>query len=647
MQVTDAPVKHVPIGYRSKVLGGWLGKNIGGTLGGPYEGLMAPLFLDYYKPVPTEVMPNDDFELQLVWLEMLNKRGVYITPSDFAYYWQNHISYYISEYFMCQRNLAYGIIPPVSGAYNNWFINGMGAAIRSEIWAMIAPGLPDIAAAYAYMDASADHNEEGVYGAMLLAAMQSEAFHEEDPRKILEAGLRYVPQSCEIRNVANMVCDEIDKGTEWRKIRHLICASYSHPCDFTYVPTNIGFIILGLLSSENYSEALCNAVNCGYDADCTGATVGATFGIIFGADQIPEKWLKPIGKAIKVSEYIPGVEYPPDVDDLTDRVAVHAARIVTEQENIREHLHKWTGLDFLGYSKPVSVIMPSPTKIKLASGHGLSIELDYLDHPTIGYDDAKRIILSFTNNGFKTESATVKIEPPLGWSISADTFQVEVAPGTSEQRTLWIQVSKDGTIESSNKVRLYVTSEADTIQAEFTILGKSCWLVTESIPMNDLGFIAPIENRGFLDPRLDNVHKQQLSSDDMRSLIPGTGSVRFVQTDIYAECDVNCRLIANSNAPISVYLNDNVIIDKRHRSAGILPSWHLQNIDIHDLPRDMGFKDISLKKGWSRIMLRLEGASYPQECWFYLLKIDSPNLNAPAWRDFGLLTEVSNTRWRS
>lgn len=37
---------------REKVLGCWMGKNIGGTLGGPFEGI--PLInLTYYDPVPT------------------------------------------------------------------------------------------------------------------------------------------------------------------------------------------------------------------------------------------------------------------------------------------------------------------------------------------------------------------------------------------------------------------------------------------------------------------------------------------------------------------------------------------------------------------------------------------------------------------
>ena len=162
--------------YMSKATGGWQGKNIGGTLGGPHEGTSSFMHLNFYFPVPTEPMANDDLDLQLVWLAMLREKGIMVTPYDFAECWKQNVTYHIAEYYMGQRNLLAGVLPPLSGAFNNWWHNGMGCTIRSEIWAMIAPGKPDIAAAYAYMDGSVDHALDGLYGEMFMAAMQSAAF---------------------------------------------------------------------------------------------------------------------------------------------------------------------------------------------------------------------------------------------------------------------------------------------------------------------------------------------------------------------------------------------------------------------------------------------------------------------------------------
>ena len=52
-----------PTDYRSKVMGCWLGKAVGGTLGMPYEGREGPFGLDFYRPVPEAMMPNDDLDL--------------------------------------------------------------------------------------------------------------------------------------------------------------------------------------------------------------------------------------------------------------------------------------------------------------------------------------------------------------------------------------------------------------------------------------------------------------------------------------------------------------------------------------------------------------------------------------------------------
>ena len=148
--------------YHAKVYGCWLGKNIGGTLGGPHEGKKDVLDLTFYDPVPDEPAFNDDLDLQLVWLATLEKKGPQVSSYDLGQAWLKHITYPFDEYGIARRNLQRGLAPPASGWFDNWFTDCMGAPIRSEIWACIAPGLPDVAARYAYQDATVDHAGEGV-----------------------------------------------------------------------------------------------------------------------------------------------------------------------------------------------------------------------------------------------------------------------------------------------------------------------------------------------------------------------------------------------------------------------------------------------------------------------------------------------------
>ena len=72
--------------------------------------------------------------------------------------------------------MRFGIAPPASGWYNNHNKDSCGCFIRSELWACLAPGQPDLAVKYAYEDAICDHADEGMYGELFCAAVQSAAF---------------------------------------------------------------------------------------------------------------------------------------------------------------------------------------------------------------------------------------------------------------------------------------------------------------------------------------------------------------------------------------------------------------------------------------------------------------------------------------
>ena len=62
--------------YRDKVLGCWTGKNIGGVFGAPFEGLRQ--FNDatfYVQDLSMGPPPNDDLDLQIVWLAAVERYG--------------------------------------------------------------------------------------------------------------------------------------------------------------------------------------------------------------------------------------------------------------------------------------------------------------------------------------------------------------------------------------------------------------------------------------------------------------------------------------------------------------------------------------------------------------------------------------------
>jgi len=288
--------------YLDKVHGCWAGKNIGGTLGAPFEGQRDIREVEFYTQALNDApAPNDDLDLQLIWLGAVESQGLEnITPRILGEYW-SHIIAPCSEYSIARFNISRGFFPPLSGACNNdTFKYSNGAWIRSEIWACFCPGAPDEAVRYAYMDACIDHCEEGIYAEMFTAALQSAAFIESDYLRLIAIALSKIPDASRVAQAVKLVVTCRAKGCSWRETREAVVAD-STDLGWFQAPGNVAFVIIGLLYGQgDFGKSICIAVNCGDDTDCTGATLGALLGILHGYRALPEKWLKPIGNSIQV-----------------------------------------------------------------------------------------------------------------------------------------------------------------------------------------------------------------------------------------------------------------------------------------------------------------------------------------------------------
>lgn len=304
--------------YRLKVRACWLGKTIGGTLGMPFEGKDGPFCLDYYQPIPSEMMPNDDLDLQVLWAYILRKMDCPKVDSRvLAEAWLRHVNFPMDEYGLAIRNLKLGLYPPASGAYDNWFMNGMGAVIRTEIWACLAAGNPSLAAAYAYQDASVDHTKEGLWAAMFFAAMEAAAFVENDLDTLVRVALQQIPTHSQLSEAVQKTLSWWQQTQDWLAVREMILQHYNHP-NFTDVTMNLCFMVLALLASGgDFGRSICIATNCGKDTDCTAASVGALMGILNPAG-ISEQWLRPIGNKLVISKEIVDIQAPKTIDEFTD-----------------------------------------------------------------------------------------------------------------------------------------------------------------------------------------------------------------------------------------------------------------------------------------------------------------------------------------
>jgi len=313
--------------FRDRVFACWLGKNIGGTLGAPHECLRHTHALTYYDPLPEKVAPNDDLDLQLIWLKLLEEEGIDPPLPKLAEYWSRHAaSYPWNEYGFFMRNYSRGLRPPVAGCFENYFVDEMGSPIRSEIWACLHPGDPDSAARMAWKDSALDHaGGEGACGEMFWAAVESAAFVASDPLALIRIGLNVIPLSSHLGRCVREAVWCWRNGLSWGRARERIASRFGHlqPCNA--VP-NAGFTIIGWLYGRDFGDRLCKAVNCGYDTDCTGATLGALLGILGGTAAIPKRWSEPVGTEIVLHKFTRNLDAPADLEELTDRTVALAEK---------------------------------------------------------------------------------------------------------------------------------------------------------------------------------------------------------------------------------------------------------------------------------------------------------------------------------
>ena len=375
----------------NKVYGCWMGKNIGGTLGGPLEGNMELMNHTFYtQDFGGNPMENDDLDLQLLNLHVIEQYGINITSRHIAAEWKSHVFFNMDEYALFLSNARRGVETPVSGHFNNEFTDCMGSPIRSEIWAVLAPGNPELAAYFAYQDAIVDHaGGEGVYGEVFFAALESMAFENDDLQAIANKALTFIPESSVTSKAIKDLMRYYKEDISWLDARQKLIDDYANP-NFCYAPLNIAFTMLGLFYGEDFSDKILKCLNCGYDTDCTAATAGSVLGILYGADAIPQKWIDPIGTSIVTCPQVNGFRIPKDIKELTERSIKAQKMLSAAYENCIDKSVFEIDLDIntVKFGVPMDCVCE----------RDLVVSLNYGDnHPAIDRFETKKLYLTVEN----------------------------------------------------------------------------------------------------------------------------------------------------------------------------------------------------------------------------------------------------------
>ncbi len=268
--------------------------------------------------------PDDDTSYQIVGLVSLEKYGPDLSCKQIGKEWcalLPEISNTLAEGLSLEL-MRKGIEPPASGEHK--IGDAIGGQMKGEIWGLVCPGRPDLAAEYARRDGVVAHRANGVYGEQFVAAMISASFKEPNVRKLIDIGLKHVPADSEYATAVRLAIDLTDRKVDRMEAMRQIVTRWPGICDPVYAEAAI--VTLALLHGDgDFAKTIRFAASCGNDTDCNTATVGALVGCILGAKRIPAEWTDPIGDTFRC--FVKGYENW-KITDLSARIVAAGKKVM-------------------------------------------------------------------------------------------------------------------------------------------------------------------------------------------------------------------------------------------------------------------------------------------------------------------------------
>ena len=596
--------------YLDKVYGCFLGKTVAGTMGAPYEGIKMPLELAFKPEMINTMLPNDDLDLQVLWLDVVKKYGTDFTSYDLQKCFCDNCDYSPGEYAVMRKNYEKGIYPPESGRFcNDFYTEGMGCPIRSEIWACLFPVQPTRAADFSARDGVLDHEGESVYAERFFAALESFAFFEEDLDCLIQSALGVVPMEAKIRT---LITDTLAWCREYDSVKAVLARilhKYGHP-DCTNLFQNIGITLTALMKgNSDLIKTSMDALNCGFDTDCTCATAGAVIGVIRGAKSLIEEY--DLGEV----KFVLGVCSPDHSDsvyDLSCEIAQLGAYlspdVIEDAPDVRFEFEKRDPLVFavtypqgpsvsFGQSVPVVLHVTNTTKseivtsltvdgwgtqtahgIGISAGASLEIPLEFsVDADARELYEKNLVHVSYTLDGteygydFGLSGAAVwKVTGPI-WKTDPEctTEALEKVPNYWH---LFADVQHEG--DSNDVVRRFHLNFAPDTDTEY---------VTE-----DELFCAPDPNGKYV----EEVFVQAEDSFTMDDLFGFKGPcTAYLSRVLLCPEDMTVCVQIGHSAPFALWINGELIAERK-----TCDTWTAENVHV---------QGIKLKKGENRVVLRL------------------------------------------
>ncbi|NEB43668.1 ADP-ribosylglycohydrolase family protein, partial [Streptomyces sp. SID339] len=248
---------------------------------------------------------DDDLNFPLLNLVLLQRHGKGFTTDDVARLWLDELpaGRTFTAERVAYRNLLQGIEPPHTAIHRNPFREWIGALIRADVHGWTNPGAPGAAAVQARRDAVLSHTENGVYGAMFIAAtIAAAAGGRADVHACLDAGLSVVPPASRLARAVRHAVELAHDTPDFDDVVDALHARHGTH-HWVHVVPNAALLAAALTHADgDFTGSITRAVSGGWDTDSNGATAGSVAGLLAGrADALPDRWTAPLKNRLATS----------------------------------------------------------------------------------------------------------------------------------------------------------------------------------------------------------------------------------------------------------------------------------------------------------------------------------------------------------
>ncbi|MFH0841570.1 MAG: ADP-ribosylglycohydrolase family protein [Bacteroidota bacterium] len=300
---------------KDKIAGGWAGKMIGVTYGGPTEfRARAATYEDSIKWKPEDIKGSiwqDDLYVQLTFLMAMDKYGIDAPVKKYQGLFAKAGYPLWHANMQARKNYYDSVFAPLSGSPEyNIHADDIDFQIEADYIGFMCPGMPQTALKIADRIGHIMNYGDGVYGGVFVAALYAEAYFESDISLILEKALKSIPSESDYCRIIKDVIKlhghyPDDWRAAWKELENKwgdvdICGA-GDPFNID-AKLNGAYIAMGLLYGEgDPMKTLEISTRCGQDSDCNPSNALAVLGVITGFSGLPDEMkegIKNIGDSV-------------------------------------------------------------------------------------------------------------------------------------------------------------------------------------------------------------------------------------------------------------------------------------------------------------------------------------------------------------